>query len=211
MKHSPGLVLGTFNEKKRAELVQLIQGQNIQLSALSDFPKIDEVEETGNTFEENAELKAVQYAEQLGEWVLAEDSGLSVRALDGAPGVYSSRFGGENASDATNNRLLLEKLANEPLENRAAWYTCNIVLADPQGNVRARSEAQCHGRIVNTPRGNAGFGYDPLFEIPEYKLTFAELGESVKAILSHRARAYRKLLPRLLAVMQVVTVSEGIA
>lgn len=201
MKSSFKLVLGTHNLKKRAELVRLIGRRKVQLMALSDFSRVVEVEETGSSFGENAQLKAIGYARQLHQWVLAEDSGLSVNALDGAPGVYSARFSGDHATDQSNNQLLLEKLAGLRPEKRQASYTCQIAVADPDGMIHAQSQGHCHGRILTLPRGDAGFGYDPLFEIPEYDQTFAEMGDSVKAVLSHRARAYRQLLPQLLAII----------
>lgn len=201
MQHPFRLVLGTRNKKKKAELLRLIGRQPIELLSLSESANIREVEESGETFSDNAELKATGYAKQTGNWVLAEDSGLSVAALDGAPGVYSARFSGESATDESNNQLLLEKLCNEN-DDRSAWYTCHIALADPEGKIVAGSEANCHGRILDSPQGDAGFGYDPLFEIPEYDLTFAQLGDSVKSVLSHRARAYRLILPQLLAIIQ---------
>ena len=192
------LVLGTNNKKKRAELVQLIGERNIHLFSLKDFPNVTEVDETGTTFAKNAELKAVGYALQTGQWVLAEDSGLSVRALNGEPGVYSARFSGPDATDESNNDKLLKQMTDK--SDRLAWYTCHIVISDPNGNVVAQAHSQCHGQILGMRRGTAGFGYDPLFEIPEYDLTFAELGNSVKSVLSHRGRAYRKILPELIAI-----------
>ncbi len=194
------LVLGTNNVKKRAELMRLLQSDPIEVRSLSDFAAVPEAEETGSTFAENAAIKATFYAQQLQQWVLAEDSGLSVAALGGEPGVYSARFSGENATDASNNELLLERLQGIPQDKRNAWYTCHIALADSRGQIRACAEAECHGVILDKQCGDAGFGYDPLFQIPEYKRTFGELGDDVKSILSHRGRAYRKFLPQLLAV-----------
>ena len=121
------LVLGTHNAKKQRELEMLLSPYNILLKSLADLPDSIEVEETGTTFEENATLKAVQQAKHLGQWVLGEDSGLSVEALGGAPGVYSARFSGPDATDEKNNALLLEKLQGVPLEKRTAWYTCHTV------------------------------------------------------------------------------------
>lgn len=190
------LVLGTHNQKKRRELEHLLAGRPIELLTLDDFPNAIEVEETGQTFIENARLKATQQAQNLGVWVLGEDSGLSVEALGGKPGVYSARFAGPDATDQRNNRKLLEELAEVPLEERAAWYTCTMALSDPQGNVLLEASGECHGRIVFEPRGSNGFGYDPLFEIIEYHRTFGELGPVVKSVLSHRARAYRQFMRR---------------
>ncbi len=134
----------------------------------------------------------------MAHWVLGEDSGLVVDTLGGAPGVFSARFSGPGATDESNNRLLLEKLAGMPLEKRTAHYVCHATVSDPQGQIRAESEGYCHGRIRFQPAGAGGFGYDPLFEIVEYRRTFGELSSTVKAALSHRARAIRALIPRLL-------------
>ena len=203
MSPSKSIVLGTNNAKKRAELVRLLGDTDFEVLALSDFDPVEEAEETGSTFSENAAIKATYYATKLNQWVIAEDSGLSVAALDGAPGVYSARFSGPDATDEKNNQLLLEKLKGVPRQKRNAWYTCHIALSDPQGNIHARTEDYCHGVILSEPSGDGGFGYDPLFEIPEYDMTFAVLGPSVKSVLSHRGRAYRKFLPMLLHATQV--------
>ncbi len=191
------LVLGTRNRKKGGELQDLLGPLGFTLRTLADLPESIEVDETGVDFAENAALKAVQQAQHLHQWVLGEDSGLCVDALGGRPGVYSARYSGPQATDETNNALLLQELADVPAARRTAHYVCHAVLADPLGQIRARSEATCAGRILTGPRGAAGFGYDPLFELPEYHQTFAELGETVKAVLSHRARALRMLIPQL--------------
>lgn len=196
------LVLGTRNQKKRRELEYLLQPHGILLRSLDDFPNAIEVEETGATFRENAALKAVQQAKHLGHWVLGEDSGISVDALDGAPGVFSARFSGPHATDESNNALLLEKLKGIPAAKRTAWYTCHMTLADPDGIERINCQGCCYGKILTEQRGTAGFGYDPMFELPEYHQTFGELGEAVKAILSHRARAHRKFEPQLLKLIR---------
>ncbi len=175
--------------------------RSVELTSLAEIPNSIEVEETGATFEENAVLKAVEQAKHLGKWVLAEDSGISVSALDGAPGVYSARFAGENASDQANNALMLEKLKGVPLEQRTAWYTCHMALSDPLGIVHINCEARCFGRILDEERGTGGFGYDPMFELLEYHQTFGELGDAVKSMLSHRARANRKFVPRLMTLI----------
>ena len=195
------LVLGTSNEKKLRELKQLFQPSKIHLTCLADIPDSIEVEETGTTFEENAILKATQQARHLQQWVLGEDSGISVEALRGAPGVYSARFSGDDATDESNNRLLLEKLVGLTPENRTAWYTCHMALSDPNGRVHINCEARCYGRILMEQKGTGGFGYDPMFEIPEYHRTFGELGDTVKSVLSHRARANRIFVPRLLRLL----------
>src|SRR5437773_2750610 len=133
------LVLGSRNRKKLGELAELLEPHGLKLQTLADFPAAIEVEETGDTFAANARLKAVVQARHLKQWVLGEDSGLSVDALGGAPGVRSARFSDPGATDERNNALLLEKLKDVPLDKRAAHYICHAVLSDPQGNVRAES------------------------------------------------------------------------
>ena len=201
------LVLGTGNRKKGIELAELITPWGFDVITLAEIPDAIEVDETGDTFTANARLKACEQAEHLGRWVLGEDSGLAVDALDGAPGVYSARFSGEGATDEKNNALLLEKLGKLPLEKRTAHYVCHATLADPTGAIRAESEDACHGRIVFEPRGSGGFGYDPLFEVVEYHRTFGELGAVVKAALSHRARAIRRMIPDLLRLQDEIAQS----
>jgi XTP/dITP diphosphohydrolase len=194
---APLLVLGTRNRKKAEELADLLRPLGIDVRTLADFPQAIEIDEDGQTFAENAAKKASQQARHLGHWVLGEDSGLVVDALGGQPGVYSARYSGPQATDATNNRRLLEELGDAPLEQRTAHYVCHAALADPTGVLRAHSEGTCRGRILFAPRGSEGFGYDPLFEIPEYHRTFGELGTAVKAVLSHRARALRAIVPEI--------------
>src|SRR5260370_5579193 len=137
----------------------------------------------------------------LREWVLGEDSGLVVPALQGRPGVYSARYAGKEGDDAANNTRLLAELAPLPDDKRAAYYVCTAALADPTGEVRAVVEGRCHGLIVCDYRGSGGFGYDPLFLIPEYHRTFGELSARVKHALSHRARALEQLWPALRQLM----------
>lgn len=195
------LVLGTTNRKKGEELSRLFAPTGVELYTLDDLAGGIEVIEDGKTFAENATKKAVAQARHLGRWVLGEDSGLAVDALGGEPGVYSARFSGPDATDASNNELLLERLAGVAPEDRVAGYVCHMVLADPSGTVRAESCGTCRGRILPDPRGSAGFGYDPLFELPEYHRSFGQLGPVAKAVLSHRARAARLLLPKLMALV----------
>lgn len=191
------LVLGTHNLKKLAELKELLGPLELQLRSLSDYPQALEVEEAGDTFAANARLKATVQASHLKEWVLGEDSGLAVDALGGRPGVYSARYSGPQATDAKNNVRLLEELAGVPAERRTAYYVCYAVLSDPQGQVQAESEGRCCGRLRFEAAGAGGFGYDPLFEIVEYHRTFGEISPAVKAVVSHRARAIRSMLPQL--------------
>jgi XTP/dITP diphosphohydrolase len=199
----PSLILGTRNRKKCGELAVLLEPLRLEplrfeLHPLSELPESIEIEETGDTFAANAALKACQQAGHLKRWVLGEDSGLVVDALGGEPGVYSARFSGPGATDESNNRLLLERLGDTPLDRRMAHYVCHAVLSDPTGSIRAESFGECHGRILFAEAGSGGFGYDPLFEVIEYHKTFGELGPEVKACLSHRSRAIRQLLPQML-------------
>lgn len=192
------LVLGTRNRKKCVELEPLLAPFGFQILTVADLPGAIEVEETGTTFQENARLKAAEQARHLKHWVLGEDSGLEVDALNGAPGVYSAHYAGKHGDDAGNNALLLKKLQDLPLDKRGARYVCHISLADPKGNVLVDVEEYCRGRIRLEHAGVAGFGYDPLFEVVEYHKTFGELGLEVKSVLSHRARAVRQFVPKLL-------------
>jgi XTP/dITP diphosphohydrolase len=202
MEHKRELVLGTHNRKKGLELQALLAPYGFQLRTLADFPDALEVEEVGQTFAENAAMKACQQAQHLHRWVLGEDSGLCVDVLDGRPGVYSARFSGKDATDELNNQRLLEELQGVPLERRTACYVCHATLSDPTGAVRVDCEASCHGRIALKPAGSGGFGYDPLFEIVEYHRTFGELGDAVKGVLSHRGRAMRKFVAKLVQLVR---------
>ena len=197
----PTLVLGTNNRKKSIELAELLAPFGIIVKTLADFDRKLDVVENGATFIANARKKASEQARFLGEWVLGEDSGLSVDALGGEPGVYSARFAAldaaENSNDEANNRLLLQRLGNLPLEKRTAYYTCTAALADPEGTVRAESEGRCRGRIRFDAAGTNGFGYNPLFEVVEYHRTFGELSPAIKRCISHRARAMRLIIPQI--------------
>lgn len=193
----PFLMLGTRNRKKRQEIVEILGDLGLEFGDLADRPDVPDVDETGSTFEENARLKAVQVAKATGAWTLGEDSGLVVPALKGRPGVHSARYAGKQGDDAANNSRLLAELAPLPDDRRPAYYVTVAVLADPGGEVRATAEGQCHGVIIPEPRGDGGFGYDPLFLIPEFHRTFGELSARVKHALSHRARALARMRPDL--------------
>ncbi len=201
MSSQPLLVLGTGNRKKGLEIADLFRDVGVELRTLGDFDNAIEVVEDADSFSGNAQLKATQQATRLGHWVLAEDSGLLVDPLGGEPGVYSARYSGLHATDQSNMRLLLERLGDTPLEKRTGRYVCHMALADPSGEIRAQSEASCRGRILFEQQGAHGFGYDPLFEIVEYHRTFGQLDPAVKACLSHRARAARRLIPRLMELV----------
>ena len=197
------LVLGTRNAKKRQEIEEIMGDLHLTLHDLSHYPAAPEVVEDGTTFEANARKKASETARAIGQWVLGEDSGLVVPALGGRPGVYSARYAGKQGDDAANNTRLLAELAPLGPDARAAYYVSTAALADPQGEVRAVTEGRCHGRIISEYRGTGGFGYDPLFLIPEYHRTFGELSARVKHALSHRGRALARLRPALRALLGV--------
>lgn len=186
------IIVATRNPGKVGEFQAMLGRLGYDIESLLDYDTAPETEETGSTFEENAELKSKEAAAYFGHAVLSDDSGLEVDALDGAPGVYSARFAGENKSDAANNALLLEKLADTPADQRTARFVCALSLAKPSGEtltVRGTME----GQIGFEQKGTNGFGYDPLFLIPALNQTAAELTKSEKAAISHRGQALKKL------------------
>ena len=189
------LVIGSRNKKKLKEMLGLLGDLPLELTDLTPYPDAPEVEETADTFVGNAILKATQLAPLLGAWVVGEDSGLCVPALGGAPGVYSARYSGVHGDDEANNDKLLREMAALTGDQRAAYYVSTAVLANPEGKVVAEVAGKCHGVIVSERRGTGGFGYDPLFLVPEYGKTFGELPPEVKAQMSHRARAFEQLRP----------------
>jgi XTP/dITP diphosphohydrolase len=191
------LVVGTRNRKKREEILEILEGLPIEVLDLTDWPEAPEVNEDGTTFEENARKKAQELAHSLGHWVLGEDSGLVVPALDGRPGIFSARYAGKPGDDKANNARLLAELAQVPDDRRGAYYVCCAALADPTGEVRTVVKGRCHGIIAREERGQGGFGYDPLFIILEYHRTFGELSSGVKQAISHRARALAQLRPAI--------------
>jgi XTP/dITP diphosphohydrolase len=193
-------VLATSNAGKVREFQALFSDVSAEFLPLSEFPLAFDVEETGSSFAENAALKATVQAVRLKEWTIAEDSGICVDALDGEPGIYSARFGGPNATDEDNNRLLLERLGATPLHARTARYACAIAVSSPDGRIVATASGECRGRLGLEGSGDGGFGYDPLFEIVEYHRSVGQLGDAVKFAISHRARAARKILPSLRSI-----------
>jgi XTP/dITP diphosphohydrolase len=196
------LLIATRNRHK-VEEIRSILGNGIEYLSLADFPDAPEVHEDADTFEGNARKKAIEIARWLADrnrperaFVLADDSGLEVDALGGAPGVLSARYAGKQADYAANNRKLLAELESIPPGRRTARFRCVIALARPGGEV-VTAEGACEGRIIAAPRGRQGFGYDPLFVPEGYDRTFAELGADVKDKISHRARALESLKARL--------------
>ena len=193
----PVLVIGTRNVKKREEILDILGDLPLEIRDLTRYPEAPEVEEDGQTFEQNASKKARALAKHLHQWVLAEDSGLVLPGLGGRPGIYSARYAGRHGDDEANNDKLLAELAPLPEEKRAAYYVCVVALANGEGDVQATAEGRCHGIITSERRGTGGFGYDPLFLIPEYHRTFGEMSPRIKHALSHRAKAIAQLRPSL--------------
>lgn len=198
----PTIVLGSRNQKKIGEIRELLAPFGIPVVGVDQFPNLTDVVEDGDSFAANAEKKARETALATKHWSIAEDSGLCVDALKGAPGIYSARYAGQQGADAANNQKLLEELSAIPTEKRTAHYVCHAVLADPTGQIRAAAEGRCCGRILTEYRGDNGFGYDPLFLVPEYHQTFGELPAVVKRHISHRAKAFERLLPQLIRVFE---------
>jgi XTP/dITP diphosphohydrolase len=203
------LVLATRNRKKGEEMIRLLAPPwepdpllaRLRARTLAEHPEAPEVVEDADRFAGHARKKAAETARALGAWVVADDSGLAVDALDGAPGVFSARFAGRHGDDEANNRTLLTALAGVPEARRGAAFVCALALAVPSGTILLEAEGACRGRIIHEPRGPGGFGYDPLFLIPEYHRTFGELSALVKHQLSHRARAFARLRPALLRLI----------
>jgi XTP/dITP diphosphohydrolase len=186
---TPELLVATRNEGKLREVRSLLSDLPVDLLSLAEFPQTTEVEETGATFSENAALKACVYATQTGRLTLADDSGLEVDALFGAPGVFSARYAGEGATDAERNARLLAELARTSDIKRRARFVCSIAVADADARILNISTGICEGHIAYEPRGANGFGYDPLFIPDGYAQTFGELSQEIKQHISHRARA----------------------
>jgi len=186
------LLLASQNPGKLNEMRLLVEGLPLRVVSPRELGIHDAPEETGFTFIENATLKALHYAAQAGRLAVADDSGLSVDALGGNPGLYSSRFGGEGASDLDRNRLLLEKLEGVPRERRGAHFTSAVVVA-LGGRVLFEVEEEVHGLIAEQVRGENGFGYDPLFFYPPFGKTFGEVPRADKDKVSHRGKAFARL------------------
>jgi XTP/dITP diphosphohydrolase len=184
------LLIATHNRGKLREYTELLAGLPFELLTLDDVGIDQDVEETGATFSENARLKSENYARQSGLLTLADDSGLEVEALRGEPGVHSKRYAGDGKTDAERNQFLLAKLREVPREKRGARFRCAIAIADPGGHSWS-SEGMCEGEIAFEPRGELGFGYDPLFIMREGGMRMAELATDEKNRVSHRARAAR--------------------
>jgi XTP/dITP diphosphohydrolase len=185
------LIVATSNPGKLQELQAYLTDPALGFE-LALKPAELEVEETGATFLENACLKASEVAKAMGEWAIADDSGLRVDALGGAPGIFSARYG---TSDANRIERLLKELGDEP--NRAAQFVCAVAVARPDGTIALQTEGICPGEILGAPQGKDGFGYDPIFYVPAQQMTFAEMSADVKHRVSHRGLAFEQLLPQL--------------
>jgi XTP/dITP diphosphohydrolase len=186
-------IVATGNEGKLVEIRDILAGLPLSLSALSSrWNPVPDIPETGSTFLENARQKAAWVFDKTGIWTLADDSGLEVDALDGAPGVLSARYAGPHGNSAANNARLLKELDGLPLERRTARFKCVVVLMTSKDAFYA-AEGVCEGRIIFSPRGTGGFGYDPLFEPVGYERSFAEIPASEKHAISHRGRALAQL------------------
>jgi len=194
------VVIATRNSGKLREIRAILAPLELKILSLRDFPEIPEIIEDGQTFEENAVKKAAAVARQTGRMAIADDSGLAVDALQGRPGVFSSRYAGERATDAERYQKLLKEMTGTPQGKRGASFICAIAVASPKGKTES-VEGQCRGEIAFAPKGSHGFGYDPVFYLPERGKTMAELEPEVKNRISHRAQALEKLkqvLPKFL-------------
>ena len=192
------LLIATGNRGKVLEIRELLSAVPIAVKSLADFTDIVEVEETGSTFAENAALKAVGYAAQTGMLSLADDSGLEVAALGGRPGVLSARYGGEDLDFPSKMDRLLAEMDDSAIKTREARFVCSMVLADAKVKILAEADGECRGKIARKPRGNGGFGYDPIFIPNGHELTFGELSKTIKGKISHRSLAAEKIKRYLL-------------
>ncbi len=195
------IVLATRNQHKKQELVALLRGLDITIRTLDDFPEAPDVVEDGDTCEANAMKKAVEMAQHTGLTAVADDTGLEVDALGGRPGVFAARYAGEQATYEDNCRKLLEELQGVPAERRSGRFVTVAAIATPEGK-RLSAKGLLEGVIAEQPAGSQGFGYDPVFWLPEYGQTLAQLAPEVKNRISHRALAFtqaRTLLQQLIA------------
>lgn len=196
------LVIASSNVHKIREFRAILKKMgNFDLLSLLDFPQYTPPQETGKSFEENAIIKAEHAAKALNRWVIADDSGLVIPALQGAPGIYSRRYASEHASDKENRKKLLQEMAHLQDANRQGYFECWIALASPQG-VKKTTKGVSEGMIIDREKGSFGFGYDSIFVKHEYGKTFAELDEDTKNRISHRRKALDKLIPALESLLK---------
>lgn len=186
------LVIATKNKGKLREIKELLKDMPFHVTSLADYPDAPDVVEDGKTFTQNALKKAATIAIYTGKLTMGEDSGIQIKALKNAPGIYSARFSGPNATDAKNNAKMLRVLKDVPEDKRQARYQCHAALVDANGIIDVVT-GTCSGWITSRARGKNGFGYDPYFLIKRYNKTFGELDPAIKAKISHRARALKKI------------------
>jgi XTP/dITP diphosphohydrolase len=194
-------VLATKNQGKIREIKASLAIPSLHYRTLNDFPPLPDIIEDGASFLENALIKARTISKIVNLPVLADDSGLEVQALQGAPGIYSARFAGDQATDQQNNQKLLDLLKGVPEAGRTAGFVCVLVLYLPSGEW-VHTEGRCEGRIAQAPAGEQGFGYDPVFYLPEFQKTMAQLPLEIKNRISHRSRALEKMRPHLLSLLE---------
>jgi XTP/dITP diphosphohydrolase len=194
------ILVATSNPNKLREILAVMRDLPVEWSSLADHPPMPEAVEDGDTFEANAAKKALHYARGSGAWALADDSGLEVDALNGAPGVHSARYAGPSQDSAANNTKLIAQLRGIPPEQRAARFRCAIALAHGD-EIVAEGSGLIEGVIVDDARGTHGFGYDPHFWVPEYGMTTAEMEPDLKNAISHRANALKAIRPKLAALL----------
>lgn len=192
------LVIATHNQKKAGEMVQILQKRfpALEIRTLADYPEAPEPEETGDTYQGNAAIKSEAAARITREWCLADDAGLEIDALNGEPGVWSKRFAGEETPFEEKNKKILALLENVPVQDRGARFRCCVALTSPEGTTQT-FEATCEGRIAKAPSGNGGFGYDPIFYLPELGCTMADLTSEQKHSISHRGKVLQMLSQHL--------------
>jgi len=188
------IIIATKNAGKVKDFETLFSPKGFKVKSLLDFPEIEDVEETGVTFAENATLKAEAISSALNKPVIADDSGLAIDALNGDPGVYSARYAGENKDDNANIEKVLQKLNDVPFEKRTARFHCALAIAVPRKRTEI-VEGTCEGHILEGKRGENGFGYDPIFFVEKWRCSMAELTKEQKNQISHRANALKKLAP----------------
>lgn len=186
------VVIASTNQGKIREIESILKDIKIRVKSLKDFPEIPEIEEDGLTFSENALKKAQLVSKLTGKVTIADDSGLEVEYLNGKPGIHSARYAGKDATDALNIQKLLKELQNVPYAQRKARFRCVMVLCSPKGFCHS-VDGECEGIIGFEPQGTYGFGYDPVFIVPEYNKTMAQLSPNIKNRISHRAKALEKL------------------
>jgi XTP/dITP diphosphohydrolase len=195
------VIVATRNKGKIREIREALKGLGLRIHALNDFSGVPEVEEDGESFAENALKKARFYSKYFGKLTVADDSGLEVDGLKGLPGIYSARYAGERASSQDNNRKLLREMEGLPISKRGARFKCILAVVSPDGKEVA-AEGSCKGRIGFREKGKKGFGYDPLFVLPKYGKTMAELSLTEKNRISHRGKALRKLRKKIVALVR---------